>query len=437
LSVLARALPVERPIGDVALASTLGPIDFGLIGALMLAVATAGFFLGWTRRRPTRTAATPPSHDASAEEERPRAGAIEALRVENRVLAYDRQRKQLMLDHLPDGIVAGDASEEVSYVNRFAAVALGIDRTQAIGKPLRTLSPTAAAAGAETERTGQAILTTKDGSASRALLVRRVPLVGDDTQHLGTLWLFRDVTQQRAAEKAQAEFISQIAHELKAPLNTIVTYVDALADTELLAEEERAKYYNHLSGEAQRMARLISNLLQLSRIELGNLSARFAFVKSSTLIHHIAESFVPQAIGRSQTLRIAVPENLPPLYGDKDLLSVAVSNLVSNALKYTPEKGTIEVRATNDEAGLRLEVADNGIGIPKEALDTVFERFSRSDQPEVRALPGTGLGLALVREIVQLHEGTIEVESQLGRGSVFRVLLPVREVGERLEVAAA
>jgi PAS domain S-box-containing protein len=365
------------------------------------------------------------------------ASTLESIRVENHVLAYDRQRKQLILDCLPDGIIAMDTNDEVTYVNRVAATLLGIDRARTAGKAARSLLSNYGLALSEIERTGQTTLSTKEGSSTRSILLRRIPILGEGSQHAGALWFLRDITQQRAAEKAQAEFISQIAHELKAPLNTIVTYVDALADTEMLDEKERGNYFNHLSGEAQRMARLISNLLQLSRIELGNLSARFAFVKSSTLIQHVAESFVPQAVGRSQTLRIFVPENLPPLFGDKDLLSVAISNLLSNALKYTPDAGTIEVRAGVDGGEIRVDVTDTGIGIPKESLETVFERFSRSDQPEVRAVPGTGLGLALVREIVELHAGTITVESQLGRGSKFRVQLPVREVGERLEVAAA
>lgn len=161
----------------------------------------------------------------------------------------------------------------------------------------------------------------------------------------GTVFALRDITQQESANRAQSEFISQISHELKAPLNTIVTYVDALADPELLTEDERREYYNNLNSEAQRMARLISNLLEISRIELGGLSARFNFLKPTILLKDLAANAIAQMEAQGQTFHATVPENLPALFGDKDLLSVAFSNLVANAIKYTPGRHDFAERA--------------------------------------------------------------------------------------------
>jgi len=250
------------------------------------------------------------------------------------------------------------------------------------------------------------------------------------------LFLLRDVTAQQAAQRAQAEFLAQITHELKAPLNTIVAYVEALSDENLLDVAERHEFLNTLNAEALRMGQLISNLLQLSRIQLGNLSAEFGFVKAEALIRDRAEAVRSQAEARQQILTLELPENLPPLYGDKDLLGVAITNLITNAIKYTPVGGRITVRATANDKDLAIEVEDTGIGIPEEARSRIFERFARADQPEVQRQTGSGLGLALVKEITELHDGQVSVESQLGRGSCFSLRLPTREVGARLELAA-
>ncbi len=362
--------------------------------------------------------------------------AREMLTVENRVLDYERRRKGLILDHLADGLIMTDAGDKVVYVNRAAGALLGCAVEELDGRELKTLPPEAARLLRETHSVGQSIHTIKREEKERQVMLGRIPLNAAHNGKAGTLYTLRDVTAQQAAQRAQAEFLSQISHELKAPLNTMVTYVDALAEEGLLSLEERKEYANTLREEAQRMARLIANLLQLSRIELGNLSARFGFVKSSTLIASLAESLRSQLASRQQSLVIDVPDNLPPLYGDKDLLGVALTNLLTNAIKYTPENGRIAVRATAGSSDLTIEVEDSGIGISEEEKGLIFQRFQRSSRDEVQRVAGSGLGLALVKEIVEVHEGTISVDSTLGQGSCFRVQLPIREVGQRLDVAA-
>jgi len=362
--------------------------------------------------------------------------AREMLTIENRVLDYERRRKGLILDHLADGLIMTDAGDKVVYVNRAAGTLLGCAIEELDGRELKTLPAEAARLLRETHNVGQSVHTIKREENERQIMLSRIPLNMAHNGKAGTLYTLRDVTAQQAAQRAQAEFLSQISHELKAPLNTMVTYVDALAEEGLLSLEERKEYANTLREEAHRMARLIANLLQLSRIELGNLSARFGFVKSSTLIASLAESLRSQLAGRNQSLVVEVPDNLPPLYGDKDLLGVALTNLLTNAIKYTPEDGHITVRATAGSSDLTIEVEDTGIGISDEEKGLIFERFQRSSREEVQRVTGSGLGLALVKEIIEVHEGTITVDSTLGQGSCFRLQLPIREVGQRLDVAA-
>jgi signal transduction histidine kinase len=360
--------------------------------------------------------------------------AKQTLTLENRVLDYAKRRMSLIFDQLPDGLVMTDPREQPVFVNRAAAALLQIPRPDEGGEGQPPASPEALAPLQAARRSGQALLPVRDGQ--RQILIHRIPLSASGGRAAGSLFVLRDVTAQHAAQRAQAEFLAQITHELKAPLNTIVAYVEALADEDLLDPTERHEFLNTLNAEALRMAQLISNLLQLSRIQLGNLSAQFGFVKSEALIRERAEALRSQAEARSQTLVVDLPENLPPLYGDKDLLGVALTNLVTNAIKYTPPGGRVTVRAAAGERDLTVEVEDTGIGIPEEARGRIFERFARADQPEVRREGGAGLGLALVKEIVELHEGQVSVDSQLGTGSRFRLRLPTREVGARLDLAA-
>jgi signal transduction histidine kinase len=204
-----------------------------------------------------------------------------------------------------------------------------------------------------------------------------------------------------------------------------------------LTREERREYANTLDAEVDRMAQLITNLLQLSRIQLGNLSAQRSFVRPAPLIADQAGSLRAAAEERKLTLTIAVPENLPAVHGDKDLLGVVVTNLVSNAIKYTRPGGRILVAASAVAGGISIEVSDTGVGIPKEDQGRVFERFVRSQQEWVQRQPGSGLGLSLVKEIVEIHDGQISLESDEGHGTLVRIWLPCREAGTRADVVEA
>jgi signal transduction histidine kinase len=362
--------------------------------------------------------------------------ARDALTIENRVLDYERRRAALVLEHFPDGLILTDALDQAVLVNRAAATLLGLTRAPGTDST-NTLPPAVRGLLDEARRTGRVVHETAAGDRTREILITRSLLADMPARGAGALYVLRDVTAQRAAQQAQAEFLSQITHELKSPLNTIVAYVEALTDEDQLGPDERRDFYNTLNSEALRMARLISNLLQLSRIQLGNLSAKFGYMKPDALIRDLTQSVMAQAGSRRQRLEVHVPESLPPLHGDKDLIGVAITNLLSNAIKYTPEGGQIVVRAAVADGGVTIEVADNGIGIPPEEQTHIFERFARSKQAEVQRQSGTGLGLSLVREIAEIHDGRITVESELGAGSRFKLWLPSREVGTRMDLGAA
>lgn len=363
--------------------------------------------------------------------------ARESLTIENRVLSYERKRMEKILDQLPDGIIIVDHSEKISFLNRAAIGMLDLKTDDQASHQASSIPDTVRSLLQEAKQDGRATLTKSDDANTRTVTINRISMQATGGRTAGTIYTLRDATAQQSAERAQAEFLSQVTHELKAPLNTIVTYVEALADDGLLTAEERKEFYNTLSAEAHRMGQLISNLLQLSRIEMGNLSARFGFVKIGDLVRATASAVRAQAEGCGLDFDISVPENLPSIQGDKDLLGVAVTNLVTNAIKYTPEGGTVSVRALEADGGVAIEVQDTGFGIPEEIHQSIFMQFVRSEQEEVQAKSGSGLGLSLVKEIADTHEGTIAVESAEGSGSTFRLWLPTREIGSQLSVPAA
>jgi signal transduction histidine kinase len=388
-----------------------------------------------------RKAAQPQEYDQAMEHAVSSVSALneakETLTIENRALDFERRKRERVLDHLPDGVISIDAVGKVTLVNRAAATMFHLSPEDAQGHLLGELPERLAVLLRDAQRTGRATAELSgEGPEPVQLLVQRIPLASGGKPRAGTLFILRDMTAQHAVMRAQGEFLSQVSHELKAPLNSILALVEALADDDLLTQDDRKVFSNSLNTETQRMTRLISNLLQLSRIQLGNLSARFGFVKSGSLVSDLTDTLRAQAEGSGLVFETDIPDNLPALHGDKDLLGVAITNLITNAFKYTASGGRVTVSAGSDGSDVIIEVADTGIGISSEDQARVFERFFRSEDDAVRQRTGSGLGLSLVAEIAEIHEGSVSVESQVGKGSTFRLRLPSREVGSHLNVAA-
>ncbi|MFH1277611.1 MAG: ATP-binding protein [Candidatus Eisenbacteria bacterium] len=358
----------------------------------------------------------------------------DGLVIKNRLLGYEKRRMELILEGFPDGLLVTNTMKEVVYLNRQATRYLRIPEKEGDDGSGLQDSAELARLIREADKAGRSLLTAAVAGSERIIAVTRTPLTKSSGRTAGTLYMMRDVTAQEASQKAQAEFLSQVTHELKAPLNTVITFVEELAENDGLGADERKDYFNSLNAETGRMAQLISNLLQLSRIQLGNLSANFSHVKTGNLVASQADSLRRHAEGLGLSLRVNVPENLPAVLGDKDLLGVAVNNLISNAVKYTNPGGVVSIEASAAGGGVAVSVEDTGIGIPEQEHARVFERFYRSGREEVQEKGGTGLGLALVREIVEMHGGKVSLESTVGEGSRFVIWLPVREAGTRADV---
>ena len=219
--------------------------------------------------------------------------------------------------------------------------------------------------------------------------------------------------------------MAQATHELRTPLTNIGLYVERAID---LAEEDiadRAECLNVINDEVLRLNRLVGEVLSVSEIEAGSLSIRRDDVKLDQLVEDLRESFTRQAEKKEITLAFDLPPKLPTLQGDRDKIALALHNLLGNAVKYTPAGGEVTVTAAEVQGSIELSVADTGIGIGPDDLPRVFDKFYRAKDERLATIDGSGLGLALAREVIRLHHGDITVKSTLNEGSTFTLTLPV------------
>ncbi|HWB20492.1 MAG TPA: ATP-binding protein, partial [Phycisphaerales bacterium] len=249
----------------------------------------------------------------------------------------------------------------------------------------------------------------------------------------GVVTILHDLTRERELSQMKSDFVSKASHELRTPLSSIRAYVEMLVDGEANSEESRHEFYKTIQGETDRLARLIDNMLNISRIEAGIVQIDRENVDIKAVCLRAVSALEPQ--GREKNIdiisRLAAVDLC--VEGDADMLYQVVINLISNAVKYTPEGGRITVAADSDNLtrSVLVTVSDTGLGIPPDSLPRLFDKFYRVENYK-RVAKGTGLGLSLCKHIVEtVHHGQIGVESTLGMGSRFWFSVPMRYVGSQ------
>ena len=241
----------------------------------------------------------------------------------------------------------------------------------------------------------------------------------------------RDAVEQlERLNRAKSEFVSIVSHEFRTPLTGIQGFSEMMRDEELTLDEMR-EYAGDINKDAQRLNRMIDEMLDLDRMESGRMTVHAERMDLNSVVEEVVDRVRPNA--PNHTLTLDLQSDLPQIQADRDRITQVASNLLNNAVKYSPTGGRITVTTRAEGDHLRLDVRDEGLGIPPEALETIFERYSRVDSQATKDIPGTGLGLPIVRQIVQLHGGKVWAESELGRGSVFHVVLPLAAMGARVE----
>jgi signal transduction histidine kinase len=243
---------------------------------------------------------------------------------------------------------------------------------------------------------------------------------------LGIVASLSDVTRQHELQQTKNDVISLVSHEMRTPLTAIQGMTELLADYDVGAERRREMNLA-INDEVKRLARMIAEYLDITRLESGVTVLRPSPLRVETLVERILLLLDPVAGQRGIRLVRNFSAGLPTLVGDGDLLSRAVENLVSNAIKYSPGGTEVTVSAASDDASVSIQVTDQGCGIPEANLARIFEKFYRVPRVEDAGVPGTGLGLSLVREIAELHGGSVAVRSEVSAGSTFTLRLPRAE----------
>ena len=244
----------------------------------------------------------------------------------------------------------------------------------------------------------------------------------------GAVIAIHDVTPELETIEARDALMLAASHELKTPLTTLKGLSELLLDFDL-TEAQRRELLQDLHGQADRMEKLIGDILAVSRIDSGRISVDFSRVDVADVIEHVCEEVRPMLKGR--TLKCRVPENLPTIMGEARKLHQILVNLLTNAIKYSEPTTQITLSAHTEASAVRFEVSDQGVGIRKEHMPRLFEKFYRADDPAVRRTSGTGLGLYIVRSLVAMLGGQVHVRSRHGKGSVFIVTLPRAETTAR------
>jgi len=240
-----------------------------------------------------------------------------------------------------------------------------------------------------------------------------------------------------SGEALFSELIAVVAHEIRTPLTSIKAYTETLIDAPDTAFEQRRAFLTVIDEECDRLARLVSDALDLSRLEAGHRALKLRTMRPEAFIADLKDTVEPEAARHGVRLETALDPALGEVEGDPDLLKQLVLNLLGNALKFSPNGAPVTIRARMDGCEWQLDVVDAGVGIPEELLDRVFERFYRVELKGGRRVPGTGLGLAIARHIVELHGGRIWAENAPGGGSIFSVRLPLRQLAPESACAVA
>lgn len=331
-------------------------------------------------------------------------------------------------DAMWHGLLVLDDHARVTYANGAAAVLLNLKREDLLERPVREVfddeTIAAAAEALATGRTRQRAIAdvTRPGTERTVLRLTAKPMRREESGR--AIVVVEDVTQQKVAEESRGAFVAQATHELRTPLTNIRLYVETLVEEGEADPAVRAKCLNVVQTEVRRLERIVGDMLSVAEIEAGQLKLRSAEVRLDQLFAELEADLRAGAEDKEITLAFELPPKFGVMTADRDKLMLALHNIVGNAIKYTPAGGTVRVKVVEDGSGLRVDVVDNGIGIKPEEQELVFERFYRAKDRRLASITGSGIGLALARQVVRLHGGDITVTSALDKGSTFTITIP-------------
>lgn len=354
-----------------------------------------------------------------------------------RDIAYTRSRLRTMVNTLSDGVMCTNRQNGIVLANPAFQRMLNCRGEEMIGQYLddvvtnervremirATLATPPEAAG---EITREIVLQNNSGSKEVILSARCVPFRDRSKTNIGVITVLHDITTLRQMDRMKSDFVSMVSHEIRSPMNSVLmqlrVVLDGLAGS---VTDKQREILERASHKIENLALMTSELLDLASIESGLIVQQREAVQMDDLIREQCELHRAQADTKKIGLTVHLPDALPPVMADRRNMEEILTNLITNAIKYTPEKGQIDLKAAVQADYLCVQVSDTGFGMEAEEVEHIFDRFYRIKNAQTRFIQGTGLGLSIVKSIVEAHQGRIEVDSGPGEGSTFRVFLPI------------
>lgn len=350
-------------------------------------------------------------------------------------LDTEKSRIRTIVESLPGGILVTNTQGQAVLMNPACRGYLGVDAGSPLGEPAGAYLPSEELKALVMDISKGCHLDFDDipdlefsGPNQKYLLARARPVLGERKECLGAVVTIEDVTAMRILDRMKSEFVAKVSHELRSPLSTIHEQL-ALVINDMVGQlsQNDAHLLARAKEKTQGLISMIGDLLDISRIEAGNICREVKEVRLPDLLAGIVAFLAPRALAREQTLTFHHPDvSIPPLDTDPLALESIFGNLIANALNYTQNGGKIDVFIDLAGIHIRVRVTDNGFGIEEKYRDKIFERFFRIKNDKTRYITGTGLGLPIVKGLVDSMNGMIEVASEPNRGSTFTVLLPVQ-----------
>lgn len=355
------------------------------------------------------------------------------LITSTKLLTYRKNRVETVLETLPEAVIILDESGAITFANQKLAAMFGVSQEVILAQPPAQwcdnpdiLQLLAKHQSGNTGRTfADTIRFNLDSVARQSIVTKSYPLFAPNkpSATIGTLIIFRDESQEALARKAREDFVAHLSHELKSPLNVLAMYSETMLTEAGKNEEFRVEAANVISDEVNRLSTLINGLLSMTQIENGSLTPDRKLVKLREVASAAFDEAKHSAVDKNYKFVFDAPKEMNPVLVDKDLIRIAVTNLLSNAVKYNKDGGEVRLTIEETEDAIQIRVADTGIGISEDESAKIFEKFYRSEDDRVRSIGGHGLGLALTKQIIELHHGTLSVDHERSEGTEFIINL--------------
>ncbi len=353
----------------------------------------------------------------------------EQLEKKIEAVIEDKNKIEAILSSMREGVIVVDKDENIVLINSSLARMLELRSEKYIGKPFWEIISnnevnSIIKKALKKKNSFSVQVSILQSSETRNIQIQTAPITDQKGRLLGLVGVFHDVTELKKFEKARSEFIANVSHELKTPITSIIGFVETLKDGAINDLKKRDEFLNIIHSHSRRLDNLVNDILSLSRIEFREIEMNPVPISVKEILDNAQALYNNKIKSKKQSLKINIPTELPAAFSDPDMIVQVFSNLIDNAIKFTPERGKIAVEARDVNDFIQIDVSDTGIGIAEEHLSRIFERFYRVDKARSREMGGTGLGLAIVKHIVHANRGEVSVKSEFGKGSTFSVFLP-------------